>query len=185
MKVILVRHGKPVFPPLKKVYSAEFLGWIEEYNRSGLCPSSEPPTQLLKYAKECKVIVSSSLPRSIESAKALGMRGSILSDAVFNEAGLPASNWRVLKLSPKVWAVIYRFFWLLGYSNNSESFKEAKSRAVLAIETLTKIAQEYENVLLVGHGVYNRMLANELRRLGWSGPRSPGSKYWSMAIYSM
>jgi broad specificity phosphatase PhoE len=49
----------------------------------------------------------------------------------------------------------------LGYSRNSESFKEAKSRASEAVEKLLEIAKEYENVLFVGHDVYNRILSKE------------------------
>jgi broad specificity phosphatase PhoE len=183
MRIILLRHGKPNTPPLKKVSSAEFLEWVEEYNKSGLCQTSEPPAQVLEYIKECKAIVCSDLPRSVESAKALGVGDITLSDALFNEAGMPASNWRILKLSPKVWAVMYRVLWLMGYSNNSESFKEAKARAVLAVNKLTEMAHEHESVLFVGHGVYNRILANELRRSGWSGPKNPGSKHWSIGVY--
>ena len=72
---------------------------------------------------------------------------------------------------------------MLGYSRNSESFKEAKTRASEAVRRLTEVAHEHERVLFVGHGVYNRMLANELRRSGWSGPKNPGSRHWSFGVY--
>ena len=183
MRITLLRHGEPTISTLRKVTSAEFLGWVEEYNNSGLCQSSKPPVQVLDHAQKCTAIVCSDLPRSIESAKALGVENITLSDTIFNEAGMPASNRRILKLSPNAWMIIYRVFWLLGYSNNSESFKEAKMRAISAIEKLTEIANNYENVLFVGHGFYNRILANELRKSGWLGPKNPGSKYWSMSIY--
>jgi broad specificity phosphatase PhoE len=77
------------------------------------------------------------------------------------------ANWQVIKLSLKIWAVAFRILWLLGYSRNSKSFKEAKSRASEAGEILSETAREYESVLFVGHGVFNRMLSNELRWNGW------------------
>ena len=45
------------------------------------------------------------------------------------------------------------------------------------------MAREHERVLFVGHGVYNRILANELRKSGWLGPKNPGSKHWSFGVY--
>ncbi|MEJ1368984.1 MAG: hypothetical protein RPU35_12395 [Candidatus Sedimenticola sp. (ex Thyasira tokunagai)] len=107
----------------------------------------------------------------------------VLSDSIFNEAGLPTANWQAIKLSPKIWAVAFRILWLLGYSKSSESFREAKLRASEAVERLIEIALESESVVFVGHGVYNRILANELRSRGWSGPKNPGSKYWAFGVY--
>ncbi|MEE9492610.1 MAG: phosphoglycerate mutase family protein [Gammaproteobacteria bacterium] len=183
MKITLLRHGKPVIPSLNKLCAAAFYEWVQEYNTSGLCSSSKPTTQAFSCAKECNAIVCSNLPRSIESAKALNAGNIVLSNAIFNEAGLPIANWHTLKLSPKIWAVTFRMLWLLGYSRNSESFKETKTRAIEAVKILTELAHEYGSVLFVGHGVYNRILANELRRSGWSGPKNPGSKHWSMGVY--
>ena len=183
MEITLLRHGKPIIPSLKKLSASAFYEWVQEYNTSGLSPSSKPTTEAFSCANECNAIVCSDLPRSIESAKALNAGDIVLSNAIFNEAGLPAANWHTLKLSPKIWAVTFRVLWLLGYSRNSESFRESKARAIEAVKKLTEIAHEYESVLFVGHGVYNRILANELRRSGWSGPKNPGSKHWSMGVY--
>lgn len=96
---------------------------------------------------------------------------------------MPVANWQAIKLSPKIWALAFRILWLLGYSRNSESFKEAKSRASEAVDKLTEIAREYESVLFVGHGVFNRILSNELRRHGWLGPKNPGSNHWAFCVY--
>ena len=183
MEITLLRHGKPKIQPSKKLSAAEFHDWVEDYNTSGLCPSSKPTESALNYAKRSKAVVCSDLPRSIDSAKALNADGVVLSDAIFNEAGLPIANWHALKLSPNVWAVVFRVFWLLGYSKNSESLKEAKARAVLAVTKLTEVAAQYERVLFVGHGVYNCILAKELKNSGWSGPKNPGSNYWSFGVY--
>jgi len=183
MEITLLRHGKPIIPSLNKLSASEFYEWVHEYNASGLCPSSMPTTKAINCANACNAVVCSDLPRSIESAKALNADKIVLSNTIFNEAGLPIANWRTLKLSPKIWAVAFRVLWLLGYSRNSESFKEAKIRATEAVKRLKEIANEHERVLFVGHGVYNRILANELRRSGWSGPKNPGSNHWSFGVY--
>jgi broad specificity phosphatase PhoE len=183
MKIILLRHGKPIMPVIKRLSASSFYEWVQEYNASGLCSKSKPTVEAINCAKACDAIVCSDLPRSIESAKALSSEAIVLSSAIFNEAGMPTANWHTLKLSPIIWAPIFRLSWLFGFSRKSESFKEAKIRAKEAVKKLTEIAHEHERVLFVGHGVFNRILANELRKTGWSGSKNPGTKHWSHGVY--
>ncbi|HEY9052529.1 MAG TPA: histidine phosphatase family protein [Gammaproteobacteria bacterium] len=183
MEIILLRHGKPVIPPLSKLSAYAFNNWVSLYNASGLCPSSIATNEAIDQALKCNAIVCSELPRSIQSAIALNIKDITLTHALFNEAGLPIANWNYPKLSPKTWAVIFRIFWILGYSRNSESFKEAKSRATQATNMLKELAIQHNRVLFVGHGVFNRLIANKLKAAGWTGPRNPGSKHWSFSVY--
>lgn len=183
MEITLLRHGKPDIPSLKKLSASAFREWTQDYNASTLSMSSKPTHEALVYTSDCKAIVCSMLPRSIDSANALNAEKVVLSDSIFNEAGLPSGNGHWLKLSPRFWAVFFRVLWLLGYSRNSESFKKAKTRAVEAVKILTELANEHDKVIFVGHGVYNRILANELRKTGWDGPKNPGSKHWSYGVY--
>ena len=184
MEIVIVRHGKPKFMNETPVSANEFTGWIKNYNDSGLSKNSSPSETTLAYAEECMVIVSSTLPRSVDSAKALKAEKLVLSDSLFIEAGLPSASWVLLKLSPKTWAVIFRVLWLFGYSKKSESFKMAKKRATLAVDQLTQLANEYQKVLFVGHGVFNRLLVKELINRGWLGPKKPSSTYWSVSVYA-
>ncbi|VAW59039.1 hypothetical protein MNBD_GAMMA08-802 [hydrothermal vent metagenome] len=178
-----MRHGKPVLPPLNKISPKLFIGWVDAYNISGLCSASVPTDEALKISTQSCAVVCSALPRSIESAKALGAKNITLISAKFNEAEMPISDWCFPKLSPKIWAVFFRVVWFFGYSKNSETFKEAKLRAKESVAILKEQAKINTTVLFVGHGVYNRLLANELNATGWLGPESPGSKYWSYGVY--
>lgn len=163
---------------------SNFINWIEDYNASGLSNTSIPTNSALSYAKNCNVIVSSSLQRSIDSAKALHAEKLILSDKLFIEAGLPSSHWNFLKMSPKTWTIIFRTLWFFGYSNNSESINEVKQRALFAAKKLIELAKEHQRVLFVGHGIFNRYIVKELLKLGWSGPNNPRSSYWSFGVYT-
>jgi len=183
MEIILIRHGKPVIPPLKKISPFIFKEWVNSYNASGLCSTSLPTEEALNIAGKCGAIVCSDLPRSLESAKALNENKITLKSALFNEADLPISNWRYPSLSPKIWAIFFRMLWFFGYSKNTESFKETKIRATEAANILKELAKTNRSVLFVGHGVYNRIVANELNATGWLGPKSPGSKHWSYGVY--
>lgn len=183
MEIIILRHGKPNIPSLTKISPFAFSEWVKSYNESGLCSSSKPSLAAIEMANKSKVVVCSELPRSIQSAKALNVKEIRLQSSLFNEAGLPISSLKFPCLSPKVWAVIFRILWFFGYSNNSESYKEAKIRARKAVNKLIELAGLESSVLYIGHGVYNRMIANELKSRGWSGPKSPGTKYWSYGVY--
>ena len=183
MEITLLRHGKALMPNLNKISAASFSHWVEAYNAADLCPTSIPSSSTLNHAKQSHAVICSQLPRSIQSAKALDIKNITLIDTQFNEAGIPNANWRSLKLSPMIWAIIFRLLWLFGYSKNSESFTEAKQRASTSARTLISMAKEHKNVLLIGHGIYNKLLAKELRKLGWSGPANPGSKNWQYSIY--
>jgi len=185
MEIAIFRHGKPEAIQTSKMSAAEFFGWIQAYNASSLSNASRPTEMALAYTDECFAIVCSGLKRSIDSAKALNEEKLVLSDSIFDEAGLPSANWKNLKLLPNVWAVIFRIFWLFGYSRKSESIKEAKSRASKAVKRLINLAEEHQRILFVGHGVYNRLLAKELRKAGWSGPKTPGSNYWGFGVYRL
>lgn len=184
MEIAILRHGMPHWIPLTPISASSFSGWISSYNASGLSETDYPPKNAVAYANACQVIVSSSLQRSIDSAKALNAEKLALSDKQFIEAGLPSANWKFLKVSPNTWAVIFRFLWLLGYSNNSESLKEAKQRAILATDKLIQLAEKHHKVLFVGHGIFNQLLVKELKKRGWSGSKKLGSAYWAFKVYA-
>jgi len=183
MKIIILRHGKPVTPSLSRLSASAFSDGVKEYNAAGLCPTSKPTEHARNCANKCHAIVCSDLRRSIESAKSLKNASIILSDSVFNEVDLPVAHWQTIKLSPSIWLVTFRALWFLGYTRTTESFIDAKSRASEAVKKLTEIAIEHKSVLFVGHGVFNKILANELRLSGWSGPKNPGGKHWSFGVY--
>ena len=75
--------------------------------------------------------------------------------------------------------------WLFGFNKNGESFTKAKTRAKEAACQLIALAEENEKVILIGHGVMNRLIARQLRLCKWQGPSSPGRKYWEYGIYKI
>ena len=185
MEISIIRHGKPEINVDTSISANEFITWIQSYNAATISSYSQPQFNTLLQTKSCKVLVSSHLPRSIDSAKAINSSKLILSDKLFAEAGLPAANWKLIKLSPKIWAIFFRILWLLGYSKNSESFKEFQQRALLAADKLIELASVHQRVLFVGHGIFNRLLVKELLQRGWTGPKKIDSKHWSLATYTL
>lgn len=185
MEITLLRHGKPNISHRRWLSAYSFSHWVESYNLASLSENSNPPISAIEHASNCKAVVCSELVRSTESSIKLQKNKITLSSAMFNEAGLPIAKWKFIKLPPKLWAIFFRVLWLFGYSNNSESFSETKLRATESANKLIALAQEYEKVLFIGHGVYNRILSRKLIEAGWSGERTPSAKHWGFSVYTL
>ncbi|WP_051911558.1 histidine phosphatase family protein [Methylomicrobium agile] len=183
VKIILVRHGEPDLPFWRNVKASEFQQWIKFYNSAGIKKENLPPKEVCEVVSDCSTVVCSDLPRSIESAKALGVTTVNYIDPIFREMGLPYVDWNFPKLSPTIWATLFRLLWFAGFSRNSESLKSGKLRATGAAEKLKDFAHEHGSVTFVGHGMINRFLANELLSSGWRGPLNPGKRYWEFGVY--
>jgi broad specificity phosphatase PhoE len=89
-----------------------------------------------------------------------------------------------IKLNASIWAVILRCLWFSGYSSGCESLKEAKIRAEEASKVLDTCAKDHTNVVLVGHGFFNKLIGKELKKMGWIGKKKTSSKHWNATTYS-
>lgn len=183
MLIVLLRHGKPDFPEHGKLRVGEIHRWVESYNSAGLVAQHKPSKQAIEVANSCNAVVCSNLPRSVESAYALGVNEIDFIEPIFREMELPHGSFPSPKLSPNFWAALFRFLWFFGYSSNGESLREAKSRASMGANRLKEIAENNGSVLFVGHGFVNRFIAKELLSTGWHGPMNPGKQFWEFGVY--
>jgi broad specificity phosphatase PhoE len=187
MQIVLMRHGEPetnLSNMLRLKCSAnELKSIIRTYNDCGLNKQNAPSSGALHVTNYCKSIVCSDLRRSIESARILAAHKIDLVDPIFRESDLPHANWRYPKLKLITWFFFFRTIWFLGYSMNGEPISNAQQRAKIAFLKLKEIAFEYGSVMLIGHGIINRLLARNLRSNGWKGPKNPGSNYWEYGVY--
>lgn len=166
-----------------QVTAADFGRWVERYNASGIHPDCRPPQLAVEQAGQCSFTVCSNLPRSLESAKLLGIKSIDLCDAEFREMDMPFANWRSPRIPVRIWSVFFRLIWALGYSANAESFKAAKERARHCANRLADLASTHGTVLFVGHGSLNWFIARCLKGMEWSCPRKPPRKYWEFGVY--
>jgi Histidine phosphatase superfamily (branch 1) len=185
MRVILMRHGKPLLPPQQSVTSQDFHKWIAEYDLADICPSMLPSTELIELATNCNAVLCSSLSRSRNSARLLGVNEIYCTDHELREMEMPWGKFFNVALKPEYWAVIFRVLWFCGYSRNSESFKAAKTRAEQAAATIEAIAKQKQSVLFAGHGLLNRFIAKSLVRRGWKAKQAIGSNYWDFGIFEL
>ena len=182
MQITILRHGIPDFKWDRSVRGSDFRELEHAYDSAGIV--GVPPAVTDRLASEHELVVCSDLPRSTASADALGVETIHISSAKFREMNLPYFNRAPIKLPLKVWVVILRTLWFIGFSRNTESFRTAKARAKAASDHLIELAMKHESVLLVGHGFLNHYIAQELRTKNWAGPRSPGKKYWEFGTYT-
>ncbi|MBS4218252.1 phosphoglycerate mutase family protein [Bacillus sp. FJAT-49711] len=185
MEISLVRHGKSQWSDNKLITSREFKNWVQNYDNSGVFEEKSYPLETLEKIAAAKLVMTSDLTRSVESAKLLNSNIQMISNPLFRETELPIPFRKLgrLKVKASTWAIVLRCLWFSGYSNGCESLTEAKKRAEQAAILLVKCAKEYENVVLVGHGFFNMLIAKELKKLGWTGARRTSSKHWAATTY--
>lgn len=183
MQITLVRHGRPRLAVPRRIAGRELCSWIERYDEAGIDPELPPPAKTRELAAAASCIVTSTLCRSIESARTLAPARGTIREAAFREAGLPSPTDARLRLPPQAWGALARIAWFLGWCPNAETLALARQRAAAAATHLVELSHKHGSVLLVGHAVFNRLIATELRRSGWRGPALPSGSYWQAGVY--
>lgn len=185
-RIITARHGRPDLSRDVMITAREYGDWWARYDQSGLVPHEHPPESLKALARSAHTVLSSTLPRAIETAARItdGTREAP-ADPIFVEAPLPPPPMPgFLKMRPGQWGVISRAFWVLGHApagveNQGQTWERA-----------TKIAKRLEShagegdVLLCAHGYLNWMIDRCLLKHGWRRVAREGANdYWSWRIY--
>lgn len=179
MTIILMRHGKPDHPVSGRFSARALADWCEGYDLADICDS--PPARSIAIAHQASVIVSSTLPRARSSLARLGLQPHAIDD-IFSEVAMPLLPFERLHLPLTVWLALLRLLWLCGYAGHVESVKHARERACQAADKLVALSKQ-GTVLLVGHGIMNKLIARELRKRGWQAEKHASSRHWSSAIY--
>lgn len=181
MEIILLRHGKPDIELKGHFNASEIKRLTVAYAESSI--QDFPPQELINSFNTCYVVCSD-LTRSLHTAEKLGIKQIHLSDNLFAETDLPHFDNSIIKMPTVMWVTVLRIMWLFGFKKNGESFSQAKDRAKQASNKLIRLAEENEKVILVGHGLMNRLIAKQLKLNNWQGPSSPSNKYWQYSVYT-
>lgn len=179
-RITLMRHGPPLLPKLGWIAPGEMERWIHAYNRAEVA-TKEAPDACLQVGMSAACIIASPAPRAVTTVRALGQEADEVCE-LFSEAALPAANWSFPRLPAPLWAAWFRALWLLGYARDVESVDAARQRAAAAARKLADRSIEGD-VLLVGHGIMNRLIGAELAALGWVAESSSGHGYWGHTRY--
>ncbi|MBL4620631.1 MAG: hypothetical protein JKX88_11105 [Marinicaulis sp.] len=184
-RIITARHGRPDLSRDVRISSKEYGDWWRRYDEVSLHPDERPPESLIELAKGAKTVLSSTLPRAIDTASQAtkGVR-DVPTDVIYVEAPLPAPPLPFLKLRPGTWGVIARTFWFLGYApRDTEHHLQTWGRVKKITAQLGEHAREGD-VLLCAHGYINWMIDRRLLKEGWTRTeRDGGNQYWSWRAY--
>jgi broad specificity phosphatase PhoE len=85
--------------------------------------------------------------------------------------------------SPSAWVALARIAWWLNWGEAEETIVMTRERAGRVADRLASLAFEHRSVMAIGHGMFNQLLAGELRLRGWRGPRFPPRGYWAVAQF--
>jgi len=179
--ITIVRHGTVEINKSKKVSALDFGLWINEYNRATVKDDCDKKDEIFQLLDAAEFVVCSKLSRSIESVALFDKSPCVINKA-FNEAPLPNTSWIRLKLAPAMWLIFFRMIWLLGYSKNTESYAAVKIRAKVAAKMLIDLSRDNNDVVLMGHGLMNRLIIKELVFYKYMKIENGGNKNWSYSV---
>lgn len=183
MKIILVRHGKPLINQTKWISSHQMADWIEEYNQAKIDPLLPPNANVIQLIKQTPYRICSPLKRSQDSLNMIGIEQADEIDTLFQESALPYKKIPFLKLPAALWALLFRISWFVGFSQNAESKLEARIRARNATNKLIELAKQNQQVSVIGHGIMNQLIANELADSRWVCSIKQGNGYWHYCVF--
>jgi broad specificity phosphatase PhoE len=186
MRISLMRHGKPAPHPSAWIRGHELDEWIQSFDQGGIDDAMVIPAEVQRLASTMGWVIASDLPRATQSAARLAevrlVRG-IVSDPNLREARLMHSFRTSLRAPASVWLTVARLAWWLDVTASPEPIAAARMRARRVTDKLISLALKHHSVLVIGHGIFNTLIAHRLRKLGWYGPLVPPSRYWSVATY--
>ncbi|MBE9108592.1 histidine phosphatase family protein [Nodosilinea sp. LEGE 07298] len=185
LKIVLIRHGKPMIDDLEKITGSQLAEWVQRYNHAPIDPSCHPPLPLLTTVSSIRCIVTSPLRRSVESAKVLApeLNHHVLFEA--REAELPTPRFVKIKMSARTWCALSRLAWFIGWSAQTESLAQANVRAGIVVQKLEALSRQEGSILLLGHGIMNSLIAQRLRAQGWKSLQVSGNGYWKFSEYTL
>lgn len=178
--VILARHGEPDLSRKILLDAEGYRSWWATYETRGLREGQTAPDDLKAVAGAAGAIIASTRPRSMETALAVCGGRAFARDPMFIEAPLPPPPFpRWVRLSPRLWGFISRFWWwFFDHHGEEESRAEAEARAARAAALVADMASGGQDVLIVAHGFFNTMIGEALKRQGWRCTDDQGFRYW-------
>lgn len=183
--ITLTRHGEPALSRKCLITARQYGDWWAKYEVGGLLAGQTPPPELVAAAQGAGAIYASTRQRAQETAAAVVAGREVVSDVLFIEAPLPPPpipDW--IKLSPKWWGVVSRFWWhAFDHHGGQETRAEAEIRAEQAARKLIARAETGQDVLVFAHGYFNHMVGARLKADGWKLVHNQGFKYWSQRRY--
>ena len=176
-----MRHAK-VLIKKRNIYANEIKSVVEEYDQTVIDNNVDNLDELKKVVDEVDFFVSSGLRRSVDSLALLGKEANYI-NKLFAEVKDPHFSRKFIKLPLYTWIAISKLLWRFGYSGGNLSYRKSREEAFEASKLLIEFAKEQGSVLLLGHGMKNRLIVKALKKQGWSERKKLSMKNWGYGVY--
>ncbi|GAL86202.1 alpha-ribazole phosphatase [Sporocytophaga myxococcoides] len=183
-QIAIIRHGEPDMVKTGQYTCTEANQFLKCYDSVCIIVPEKPFFEL--GANEEVEIFSSPLNRALSTAHYLfGTERAITVSPYFREfENTIKESDSKKKYSIKRWKTTARIKWMLGISKpkNIESFSQAKDRAKKGAAILDEASNENAKVVLTAHGLLNRYLKKDLKKMGWKVVEDTGNDYFGTTI---
>jgi broad specificity phosphatase PhoE len=179
-RILLIRHGRSAHVQNAGWFDAAgFERWRADADTAGILSTDAPPPALVATVAGADALVSSDLPRAIESAERLAPhqhveRLPLLRESVLRVPALPG-----LRLPIPAWDALTHAHWGTRILRGTDASGVELKRAADAAAWLQELTARAPTVAVVTHGVFRRLVAAQLERSGWSPPPSRSYAHWS------
>lgn len=186
--ILLSRHGPVALSPPRFPTKNEFRNYVNVYERSGVCANASPPKDLAERVRNAVTVFTGPSLRAQNSLKLLDPERVPITDAVFSEEAqiIPelAGRWPLI-----VWFSLTRGVGAF-HPREAGSRRAMRQRADKAANLLLAAA-ERGPVALIGHGWFNRAIAQALSCNRWrraeacrgSGSFGRVSSTWGYVVF--
>lgn len=176
MKLYLLRHFKVDFKWERMYNSIGFDIACKTYNTSSVIKKN---LDLEKFKKNDLVYIST-LTRTRETAKLIGIDTEIYKTKLLDEVPLKSFINTSLKIPLIVWMVIGRIQWYLNIKRQAETKTETIKRIYKMIDC---IESTNKNALIIGHGFYFYQMEKILKDKNYLGNRKKQYKNGEMVEF--
>ncbi|MFC3882260.1 histidine phosphatase family protein [Bacillus songklensis] len=187
MEISFIRHGPSCCKSHQKCNVTQFKKWIQNYDQMGMFKDTVVSLDTIRKCREAALMITSPPVRTVQSARTIlpGMEKKMMESNMFREAELPIFEHipSFIRLKPHTWAFFFRLLWMVLYKGKVETYRQAVRRAQKASEILSEYARIHGKVVFVGHGIFNRMVAKELKKQGWKGEYPPCRHHFYCTTY--
>jgi broad specificity phosphatase PhoE len=164
--IILVRHGRPAHEGPRWLNARDAARWLDLYDHSGLKSGDAPPPAVRELASTADIIVSSDLPRALQSAELLACNRRVLATAMLRESRMRASQLP-LRMPIAGWQVVIVLRWLFFMLRENSDMVSERRRAREVVHWLIELSQVNDSVLVVTHNAFRSLLVRSLYLNDW------------------
>ena len=177
-----MRHGRSTHSDARWLAPINLPDWVAAYDAAPIDATDMPPPDVLALGRCATLVLTSDRPRAITSARLIAPHVPPEVNPLWREAELPHLEIGWPKLPRAWWITSLQIAWLMGYSAGCESIAAARRRAERAAAVLEE-RSKVGNPVVIGHEVFNRLVAMALRKRGWTGQQWLRSRHWRLTTF--